>query len=144
MYVCGKWRDEIPVPLQFPDSLLFFLVLWEEKEFLGDFVGDWSDCAVDTLRPVVSTQAPIVRTRQTVQPGCDINVLVQTLSCGVDEVKWTSNAASMVKTERDASLMGDSCKTAVLFTGYISSSVVFPTDHIVFCKLWREEKSVWS
>lgn len=45
-----------------------------------------------------------------------LNVLMQTQLCGVDELKCMSKAASMIEVVGDVGLIGDLYKTAVLFT----------------------------
>ena len=85
-----------------------------------------------TLRPVVSTQTPIVVTGQHSQAMTvgQINVLVQTRLYGVDELKWTSEAAGTLEKEGDVTLMGDSCSTAVLFTTHRFYSQSYYQQHI--------------
>lgn len=55
--------------------------------------------------------------------------------CSVDELKWTSGAASVVEREGDASVMGDSSNTAVLFTSHtFSPPFLLMKEHMVFCQ----------
>lgn len=59
--------------------------------------------------------------------------------CGEDELKSTSIAVSMREKEGDVGLMGDSCRTAVLYIRYPSHLL---TEHIASCELLFKENSL--
>lgn len=108
---------EIPVPFQLPDRLLFIFSCCEKERNSSEILLMSDTTVLWTLH----TEASCFRTdsnchdkrqySQAMTVG-QVNVLMQTQLCGVDELKCMSKTASMI----DIGLIGDLCKTAVLFT----------------------------
>lgn len=148
MYLCGVCGEK---KYQFPCS---FLTIWcfyscseNKKNSLEISLANDATVLWSHWGQFVSTQTPVVMTRQTVQPGCDCgsNKCPGTdtvVWCRWSEVDWQCHEHGKEggRCQFDGWLMQD---CSALSSPYIFSSVLLPTDHIVFCKLWCEEKSVW-